>query len=284
MLSFVTRLAGDGRGMDATATPLPSALSHMGRFRHRLRDKRAIVFLDYDGTLTPIVSRPELAQISPEMKALVGALADRCVVAIVSGRSRATLTGFLGLENVIYAGSHGMDIAGPLGTSLRLDAGREFRETMEGVRRRLSTALSSIPGTLVELNTYTVTAHYRLVYPKQIPLVEAVVDRELLGYPNLRKVRGKMIWDIRPNVPWDKGKAILWIREQLGLHFDDSVAFYLGDDTTDEDAFAVLEEPDVGILVAHHPRKTAARYCLRDPSEVGQFLEGLIGVLDDSGG
>ena len=76
-----------------------------------------MVFLDYDGTLTPIVSRPELAQITPEMKALVSKLADRCSVAIVSGRSRATLWGFLGLENVIYAGSHGMDIAGQPGTS-----------------------------------------------------------------------------------------------------------------------------------------------------------------------
>ena len=270
--------------MKEVLAPLPSALERLEDFRRRLKSRTAAVFLDYDGTLAPIVSRPELAQISPEMKALVGALADRCVVAIVSGRSRATLTGFLGLENVIYAGSHGMDIAGPPGTSLRLDAGREFRETMEGVRRRLSTALSSIPGTLVELNTYTVTAHYRLVYPKQIPLVEAVVDRELLGYPNLRKVRGKMIWDIRPNVPWDKGKAILWIREQLGLHFDDSVAFYIGDDTTDEDAFAVLGERDVRILVASRPRKTAAHYSVKDPSEVGRFLECLIGILDHPAG
>ena len=270
--------------MDTTATPLPSALSQIGKFKRRLVGRTCVVFLDYDGTLTPIVSRPELAQISPEMKALVSALADRCVVAIVSGRSLATLWGFLGLENVVYAGSHGMDIAGPRGTCLQLDAGREFRTTMTAVHRRLSAAISDIPGALVELNTYTVTAHYRLVHPARVPLVEAVVDRELLGYSNLRKVRGKMIWDIRPNVPWDKGKAVLWIREQLGLHSDDSVVFYIGDDVTDEDAFSVLGGSDVGILVSPYVRETAARFSLKDPSEVGQLLEGLIGILDSPAG
>ena len=243
-----------------------------------------MVFLDYDGTLTPIVSRPELARIAPEMKALVSELADLCSVAIVSGRSRATLWDFLGLENVIYAGGHGMDIAGQPGTGLRLDAGREFREVMETIHWKLSSALSAIPGALVELNTYTVAAHYRLVHPAQVPMVEAIVDHELQSCPNLRKVRGKMIWDIRPNVPWNKGRAVLWIREQLGLHSDDSVAFYIGDDTTDEDAFSVLGDRDVGILVASRPRKTAARYSVKDPSEVGRFLECLIGILDHPAG
>ena len=92
-----------------------------------------MVFLDYDGTLTPIVSRPELAQIAPGMKALVSSLADRCSVAIVSGRSLSTLWGFLGLENVIYAGSHGMDICRPAGywSSTRCgteNSGRSWRQ------------------------------------------------------------------------------------------------------------------------------------------------------------
>ena len=142
-----------------------------------------MVFLDYDGTLTPIVSRPELAQITPEMKGLVSSLADLCSVSIVSGRSRATLWDFLGLETVIYAGSHGMDIAGQPGTCLRLDVGREFRETLAAVHRELSAALSDIPGALVELNTYTVTVHYRLVDPSQIPLVEGIVEPGVAGLP-----------------------------------------------------------------------------------------------------
>ena len=76
----------------------------------------------------------------------------------------------------------------------------------------------------------------------------------------------------------------MWIRERLGLNPENSVAFYLGDDTTDEDAFAVMSDGDVGILVASQPRETAARYLLRDPSEVGRFLKGLIDIMDASAG
>ena len=114
--------------------------------------------------------------------------------------------------------------------------------------------------------------------------MKEIVERELQGHPNLRKNQGKMVFEIRPDIPWDKGKAVLWIREQLGLHSDSSVSFYLGDDTTDEDAFSVLGDRDVGILVASRPRKTAARYSLKDPSEVGRFLECLIGILDHPAG
>ena len=267
--------------MNSEEISLLSALEQLREFGRRLQGRTAVVFLDYDGTLTPIVSRPELARITPEMRALVGALADRCPVAIVSGRSRGKVEEFLGLENVIYAGGHGMDIAGPPESRLRLKAGREWRETMDGAHRKLAAALSGIPGAMVELNEYAVSVHYRLVNPTQIALVGAIVDRELRDFPKLRKVRGRMIWDIRPDIDWNKGRALLWIRERLGLHPGNSVAFYLGDDATDEDAFSALSEEDVGILVASRPRVTAARYSLANPSEVGRFLEGLIGILDD---
>lgn len=269
--------------MDATPTQLPSALVRLGDFRRRLVGRTAAVFLDYDGTLTPIMPRPELAQISSEMRSLVGALAGRCPVAIVSGRPRATVEDFLGLENVIYAGSHGMEIEGPTGTGLRLDKGRDHVENLAALYDKLSMALSHIPGVLMEQTAYTVPVHFRQVHPTLIPEVERIVEKELKGHSGIKGYRGKMIFEIRPDIAWDKGKAVLWIREQLGMK-ENSFAFYMGDDTTDEDAFAVLGDGDVGILVASHPRETAARYTLKDPSEVGVFLEGLIDIIDGSAG
>ena len=266
--------------MDAAQTQLPSALERLQDFRQRLESRRAIVFLDYDGTLTPIASRPELARITPEMRALVGALAERCPVSIVSGRATETLREFLRLENVIYAGSHGMVIDGPPGTDLQLEIGQEYLEELTTVHRRLTSALSGIPGVLVQLTGYTAPVHFRLVPPERIPEVERIVERVTQDHPGIRVNRGKMVFEIRPDVAWDKGKALLWIREQLGLNPENSVAFYLGDDTTDEDAFAVLDDRDAGILVASEPRETAARYLLRDPSEVGRFLEGLVDIIN----
>ena len=270
--------------MDATPTRLPSALEYMGELRRRLEGRTAAVFLDYDGTLTPIMPRPELAQISQEMRLLVGALAGRCPVAIVSGRPLATVKGFLGLENVIYAGSHGMEIEGPAGTGLRLDKGRDHVENLAALYDKLAAALSHIPGVLMEQTAYTVPVHFRQVHPTLIPEVERIVEEVLKGHSGIKGYRGKMIFEIRPDIDWDKGEGVLWIREQLGMNTENSVAFYLGDDTTDEDAFAVLGEGDVGILVASRPRDTEARYTLKDPSEVRVFLEGLIDIIDASAG
>ena len=270
--------------MDATPTRLPSALECMGEFRRRLEGRTAAVFLDYDGTLTPIMPRPELAQVSSEMRGLVGELAEWCPVAIVSGRPLATVKEFLGLENVIYAGSHGMEIEGPSPPGLRLDKGRDHVENLAALYDKLSVALSHIPGVLMERTAYTVPVHFRQVHPALIPEVERIVEKELKGHSGIKGYRGKMIFEIRPDIAWDKGEAVLWMREQLGLNPENSVAFYLGDDTTDEDAFAILGDEDVGILVASRARDTAARYTLKDPAEVGAFLEGLIVIINASAG
>jgi trehalose-phosphatase len=99
-----------------------------------------------------------------------------------------------------------------------------------------------------------------------------------------------MVWELRPDLDWDKGRAVLWILAALGLDRPDVVPVYLGDDLTDEDAFRALGEPlrptegggaardriGIGILVAEEPRETAARFVLRDPAEVRSFLEGFV--------
>jgi trehalose-phosphatase len=72
---------------------------------------------------------------------------------------------------------------------------------------------------------------------------------------------------------WDKGKAVLWLLEALGLDRPDILPIYVGDDTTDEDAFRALEERGLGIVVAETPRPTCARYSLLDTDEVRELLD-----------
>jgi len=79
-----------------------------------------VVFLDYDGTLTPIVSDPDAAILSDQMRSAVGKLAERATVAIVSGRAREKLRNFVQIPELYYAGSHGFDIDGPNGCGRRL--------------------------------------------------------------------------------------------------------------------------------------------------------------------
>jgi len=96
----------------------------------------------------------------------------------------------------------------------------------------------------------------------------------------LRRIDGKKVYELLPNVGWDKGKAVLWLLQTLDLASRSGGIrpIYIGDDSTEEDVFRVLELelPGVGIIVTDHPRQSAARYMLKDSSEVELFLRSLI--------
>lgn len=259
---------------------LPSALTHWEEIVRRLAGRRPALFLDYDGTLSPIAPRPELAVLPEATREAVTRLAERGPVAILSGRGRDDVAALVGLENVFYAGSHGFDITGPPlaegGPPLRHEVGDGIPEKVERAAAALGRELAGIPGALVEPKRFAVAVHYRLVADADLPRVEQAVDRVLAGSPGLRKGLGKKVFELRPDLDWDKGHALLWLLGALELGEDEYLPLYLGDDVTDEDAFRELEGRGIGILVAEAPRPTAARYSLRDPEEVRAFLERLL--------
>ncbi|MFB3122752.1 MAG: trehalose-phosphatase [Candidatus Binatia bacterium] len=258
---------------------IPSAFDQLPEIEQRLSGRRAVVFLDYDGTLTPIVERPELAVMTSEMREVLRQLALSCTVAIVSGRGRNEVYDFIKVDSLIYAGSHGFDIAGPDGTDIQHEEGKHIIPTVDSVYRQLVERVKVIEGALVENKRFSLAVHYRLVAEDQVPLIEGIVDEMLKANPTLRKNLGKKVFELRPKIEWHKGKAVLWILDALNLNGSDVVPFYLGDDTTDEDAFGVLRDRGIGILVAETPRPTAASYLLRDTREVKQFLETLITLI-----
>jgi len=258
---------------------ISSVFDQLPEIEQRLSGRRAVVFLDYDGTLTPIVERPELAVMTSEMREVLRQLALSCTVAIVSGRGRIEVYDFIKVDSLIYAGSHGFDIAGPDGTDIQHEEGKHIIPTVDSVYRQLVERVKAIDGALVENKRFSLAVHYRLVAEDQVPLIEGIVDEMLKANPTLRKNLGKKVFELRPKIEWHKGKAVLWILDALNLNGSNVVPFYLGDDTTDEDAFGVLRDRGIGILVAETPRPTAARYLLRDTREVKQFLETLITLI-----
>ena len=98
---------------ESDAKALPSALQRVNDIYGRLAGRTMAVFLDYDGTLTPIVRRPEDAELSQSMRQIIGRLAEHCPVAIVSGRDLQDVRSVVGVDRLYYAGSHGFDIDGP---------------------------------------------------------------------------------------------------------------------------------------------------------------------------
>jgi len=245
-----------------------------------IEDRRPAVFLDYDGTLTPIVARPDLAILSDGMRAAVRRLAGLCTVAVVSGRDRADVERLVGLDQLVYAGSHGFDIAGPDGLRIEHEKGADFTAAVRRAAGRLNEALAPIEGALVEPKRFAVAVHYRQVADADLPTVEAAVDRVLEEVTELRKTHGKKVFELRPRFDWDKGRAVRWLLEALKLDRPEVLPFYLGDDTTDEDAFRALAGRGIGIFVGSPDASTAAAYRLEDPEAVRRFLDTLSAMLD----
>jgi trehalose 6-phosphate phosphatase len=261
---------------------LPDALVSFDEVERRRAGRTPAVFLDYDGTLTPIVDRPEDAVISESMRRVVRDLARRCTVCVVSGRDRRVVQELMGVDDLVVAGSHGFDIWSPGEGTVQHEAGAGTEGLIEEVTARLREELDGIPGVLIEPKQVSVAAHYRLVDDEQRPRVREVVERLLAERPDDLKVTpGKMVFEIQPKLDWDKGKAVLYLLEALGLDRDDVVPLYLGDDITDEDAFDALADRGIGIFVGDPDdpevagRTTAAHFVLHSIEEVEQFLDRL---------
>src|ERR1700730_5615981 len=134
---------------------IPSALEHVQEIAGR--SHRVAVFLDYDGTLTPIVSQPENAWLSDSMRQALRELAARSSVAILSGRCIDDLRSRVDIDSIVSGGSHGFDIAGPGG--LRRQMATEFLPDLDVVEKELHEALDSVPGARVERKRFSVAGH-----------------------------------------------------------------------------------------------------------------------------
>jgi alpha,alpha-trehalase len=242
-------------------------------------NRRLLVFLDYDGTLTPIVARPDLAVLSAEMRAVLQRLAETVTVAVISGRDRADVAERVGLGELVYAGSHGFDIAGPAGRALAHSEGDAWQAELAETAGELERELAAIEGALVERKAFGVAAHYRQVADAEVATVGRIVEAAHERHPSLTKTLGKKVYEFRPGIPWDKGKAVLWVLRALGLSEESALALYLGDDVTDEDAFAALADTGVGILVGEGYGVTRAHYHLPEIAAVQRFLDELAAAV-----
>ncbi|KAJ6305462.1 hypothetical protein OIU78_020908 [Salix suchowensis] len=226
----------------------PSALEMFEQIIDASKGKQIVMFLDYDGTLSPIVDDPDRAFMSKQMRATVRKLARFFPTAIVSGRCRDKVYNFVRLAELYYAGSHGMDIKGPAKGSkykkgsegVVFQAGSEFLPMIDEVYKELVEKTKTTPGAKVENNKFCLSVHYRCVDEKKWSGLAQVVKSVLKEYPKLRLTRGRKVLEIRPTIKWDKGKALEFLLESLGFaNCTDVFPVYIGDDRTDEDAFKV---------------------------------------------
>jgi trehalose 6-phosphate phosphatase len=237
-----------------------------------------VLFLDYDGTLAPIVEDPAAAQMTPSMQRVLNAVAQHphYRVAIVSGRALADLRTRIRGRRLFLAGNHGLEIEGPGFCFQHPEAG-QLRPALDTLKQAMQSDLEAIPGARVEDKGLTLSVHFRRVPPARVPEVKAHLLKHAgpaieAGQVILRT--GKAVLEIRPHVEWSKGEAVRCIREQIRLENPAAsvLALYLGDDDTDEDAFRALASDGVGIAVGTERCGSAAHYCVASPTEVERLL------------
>ena len=185
---------------------LPSALEHVEEIAGR-GDRSLAIFLDYDGTLTPIVSRPDQAVLMDSVRATLRTLAAKMPVAILSGRELKDVRKRVDIDGIFYAGSHGFDIAGPRG--LHRQEATEFLPVLDLAEKELREKLVGIAGALIERKCFSIATHYRNVNETEVPRIAGAVSEIMERHRKLRSIDGKKVYELLPNIEWDKGKAVL---------------------------------------------------------------------------
>ncbi|MCE2392022.1 MAG: bifunctional alpha,alpha-trehalose-phosphate synthase (UDP-forming)/trehalose-phosphatase [Proteobacteria bacterium] len=206
-----------------------------------LRGYHLALFLDYDGTLARIADHPSAADLSPGMRdALVRcASRDDTDVGIVSGRSLDDVSKMVGLEPILYAGNHGLEIEGPgIRRFTHEDLGH-YRQRLQELARDLEE--TCIPGAWVEEKGASLTFHYREADETQHVRLAEEAQRKIRA-AGFQSRQALCAVEARPPIGWDKGHAVLHIlRTRYGPAWSASVRpVYAGDDETDEDVFRVL--------------------------------------------
>ncbi|XP_042506192.1 trehalose-phosphate phosphatase B-like isoform X2 [Macadamia integrifolia] len=228
----------------------PSALSMFDEMLNAAKGKTIVVFLDYDGTLSPIVDDPNQATISEEMRSAVRDVAEHFPTAIISGRCRDKVYEFVQLTDIYYAGSHGMDIMAPVRTIRPANAdyqtrtvdtmgnevvvfqpAQEFLPAIQEILKAVEEKTKTIRGVTIENNKFCVSVHFRNIDKEDYFELEEQVKSVLEDYPKFHLTRGRKVIQSR------------------GQGYP--------------------------IIVSSIPKETNASYSLCDPSEVLSFLNRL---------
>lgn len=245
--------------------------------------KHILLLIDYDGTLTPIVERPELAYLSLEVKECLQGLAGvpYLTLGIISGRTLEDLQERVDINGIIYVGNHGLEIEGP-GVSFVNPAAKQEVPLLHSLWQDIDKAIADIRGARIDNKGLTLSLHYRLVDEAQLDELNHIFNEMVkspLASGQIRVTPSKKAYDIRPAVDWDKGKAMEFIAKKLNGR-NKPLMLFLGDDVTDYDGFRLANrDGGISIFVGDTRTNPPAQYFLHSPKEVYQLLGMLIEVL-----
>lgn len=254
------------------------------RVMSSLKESHILLCLDFDGTLAPIVQKPSEALLPLRIRGVLKTLKgkDWCTVAVISGRTLRSLIRKVRLEGIIYGGNHGSQLRGP-NIDFQAPIGPETYRAFEMIKSSVGRLTAVMNGVVIEDKTHSLSIHFREVEETDVPQLTRIISRTVQPFINDGYVRistGKKVFDITPS-SWNKGKAVQWLLRHLCLSTmsQSLVPVYIGDDTTDEDAFAAIGQNGLTVVVGNG-RRSAAQYYLRDTDEVLRLLEKMLLLRD----
>lgn len=260
---------------------LPNALEHMNEIKATINGRKPALFLDYDGTLSPIVANPQDARLPEETRSILKSLSAFVPVAILSGRDRQDVAQKIGLDQLVYGGSHGYDIAGlPLGDKQYQGTAMVFPALSEA-EQQLHEQLKEIEGVEIERKRFAIAVHYRNVPQEKVPSIKEIVQQAADQQELLKIAGGKKVVELKPIFDWNKGKALLWLLDTMELNEENYLPVFIGDDITDEDALAVVADEGIGIIVGSHGGGTSASYRFESLNEVVTFLKQILALVQE---
>ena len=291
----------DPKGQQTRLLPLPHALDSFEHLLRFLEGREPAVFLDYDGTLTPIVDTPDQALLAPEVRRTLVRLTTTVLTGIISGRDLHDVRHLVQVEGLLYAGSHGFDIQLPEGRRIQP---HPPSQDLDQAEQDLRLSLGDLSGIMLERKRFSLAIHFRLASEAEEKEMRRRLKPALALFSSLRFFEGKKVIEVQPDLEWDKGQALLHVLQQVAQPARKLFPLYLGDDTTDETAFAVLKTPPghsekhppappeggtgaahcgLGICVGDEDRLTWARFRLKDPQEVHTFLQRFTAWMQETG-
>ena len=247
-----------------------------------INSRKIIFFLDYDGTLVPIRRKPQYAIISPKRRQVLKHLAAQswAKVYIISGRTLKNVMQLVRVRQLGYAGNHGFELFDKY-LQLNNKKVKAAKKVIAEIYRRLKADLK-YKGMILENKTYTLSIHYRMIKKRSVEKFKNDVYNITANYLNKKNIvitTGKKVIEIRPDIAWNKGSIVRW----LVTHIKGKSKFpiYIGDDTTDEDAFKALKRSGYTAVVSKTKRKSAARFRLKSTEEVFVFLKHIVRLKND---
>jgi trehalose-phosphatase len=244
--------------------------------------ENAILLTDFDGTLTPIQKHPDLVNLSEEIRQILIKYSQNKAIflGIITGRSLKQIKKLVNIPEILYVANHGIELEGP-GIHYVSKEARKARYILWHIYMRLFKSLKHIEGMHIEDKGFSISLHYRAVKKKgDIKFITSTlhaITKPFLDRKMLSLSTGKMVYEIRPPVEWNKASTIQWLlAHYFPLEFsENALLIYLGDDKADIEVFDRLRGKGLTIFVGNPSDTSTAEYYVHSPEEVRVFLEHL---------